>query len=268
MAFAGFAQTSQANNPGFSAPSTHPFGAFNQQVAQPAPYTGLNISQPIGFTSSLAPNLQAPDGIPSLAITNSTKFNDLPPILQDLLNDVENLVQSGSNIAKDLNAREFGQEIVNNAATGRQIFHDLSATTNTLVSDYLFAKDLRNKIDQAVQDVIIASRIIDGFKDAQQNLHLKNHAQFPLEFFSRITEQMAERIQRYRVIMEQVERKLESSFQTQQPPQAIAAALQSQNASFMALSVQVAEVHSELEALKAKFKARLGGTRDPFARVA
>jgi hypothetical protein len=49
------------------------------------------------------------------------------------------------------------------------------------VSDYLFAKDLRNKIDQAVQDVIIASRIIDGFKDAQQNLHLKNHAQFPLE---------------------------------------------------------------------------------------
>ena len=48
---------------------------------------------------------------------------------------------------------------------------------------------------------------------------------------------------------------------------AIAAALQSQNASFMALTVQVAEVHSELEALKAKFKARVGGTRDPFARV-
>jgi len=48
---------------------------------------------------------------------------------------------------------------------------------------------------------------------------------------------------------------------------AIAAALQSQNASFMALTVQVAEVHSELETLKAKFKARVGGTRDPFARV-
>ena len=35
----------------------------------------------------------------------------------------------------------------------------------------------------------------------------------------------------------------------------------------MALTVQVAEVHSELETLKAKFKARVGGTRDPFARV-
>ena len=34
-----------------------------------------------------------------------------------------NLVQSGSNIAKDLKTREFGQEIVNNATTGRQIFH-------------------------------------------------------------------------------------------------------------------------------------------------
>ena len=112
-------------------------------------------------------------------------------------------MQSGTNVAKDLKAREFGQEIVNNAATGRQIFHvrlpssffdrqqtedrtpgpqDLSATTNTLVSDDLFAKDLRNKIDQAVQDVIIASRIVDGFKDGQQIAHLKNHAQFPLEW--------------------------------------------------------------------------------------
>lgn len=34
-----------------------------------------------------------------------------------------NLVQSGTNIAKDLKTREFGQEIVNNATTGRQIFH-------------------------------------------------------------------------------------------------------------------------------------------------
>ena len=49
------------------------------------------------------------------------------------------------------------------------------------MSDDLFANDLRNKIDQAVQDVIIASRIVDGFKDPQQNAHLKNHAHFPLE---------------------------------------------------------------------------------------
>lgn len=87
------------------------------------------------------------DAIPTL--TNGTKFNDLPAVLQDLLNDIEsvagprrpsifppsiapcishthvcrNLVQSGTNIAKDLKTREFGQEIVNNATTGRQIFH-------------------------------------------------------------------------------------------------------------------------------------------------
>ena len=73
----------------------------------------------------------------------------------------------------------FDRQQTNDRTPGPQ---DLSATTNTLVSDDLFAKDLRNKIDQAVQDVIIASRIIDGFKDAQQNAHLKNHAQFPLEW--------------------------------------------------------------------------------------
>jgi hypothetical protein len=157
-------RSSQANNPGFSAPSTHPFGAFNQQVAQPAPYTGLNISQPIGFTSSLAPKYA---NLASLTTThppirpvcrlqteyprsqsqipqNSTTFPPFSrtfsmtssqsaqlagppsrhaPSISPHTHVCRNLVQSGSNIAKDLNAREFGQEIVNNAATGRQIFH-------------------------------------------------------------------------------------------------------------------------------------------------
>lgn len=49
-------------------------------------------------------------------------------------------------------------------------------------SDALFTKDIKAKADQAVQDTIVATRIIDGFRNPQQNgAYLKNHATFPLE---------------------------------------------------------------------------------------
>jgi nucleoporin p58/p45 len=47
----------------------------------------------------------------------------------------------------------------------------------------LFTQDLKAKVDQAVQDTIAATRIIDGFRNPQQNAaNLKNYADFPLEF--------------------------------------------------------------------------------------
>ena len=53
----------------------------------------------------------------------------------------------------------------------------------TLHSDYRLTKDLKVKVDQSVQDTIVAIRIIDGFRNPQQNgAHLKNHATFPLEY--------------------------------------------------------------------------------------
>lgn len=45
-------------------------------------------------------------------------------------------------------------------------------------------RELREKMDQAVQDTIAATRIIDAFKSpqsAQQSVWLKNYAGFPLE---------------------------------------------------------------------------------------
>ncbi len=55
-------------------------------------------------------------------------------------------------------------------------------TSSITHSDLLYARDLKAKADQAVQDTIIATRIIDGFKNPQQQgAYLKNHATFPLE---------------------------------------------------------------------------------------
>lgn len=56
-------------------------------------------------------------------------------------------------------------------------------TTSLIRSDLQFTKDLKVKADQAVQDTIAATRVIDGFKNPQQNgAYLKNYASFPLEY--------------------------------------------------------------------------------------
>lgn len=43
-------------------------------------------------------------------------------------------------------------------------------------------RELRTKMEQAVQDTIGAARIVDGFKSPQQHgAYLKNYATFPME---------------------------------------------------------------------------------------
>lgn len=60
---------------------------------------------------------------------------------------------------------------------------DLINTTSIIQSDLLFTKDIKAKAEQAVQDTIVATRIVDGFRNPQQNgAYLKNHATFPLEW--------------------------------------------------------------------------------------
>lgn len=58
-------------------------------------------------------------------------------------------------------------------------------TTSVIQSDAMFTRDIKAKADQAVQDTIAATRIVDGFRNPQQHgAYLKNHATFPLECVS------------------------------------------------------------------------------------
>lgn len=59
---------------------------------------------------------------------------------------------------------------------------ELVDITNTIRNDAHLTHDLKEKVDQAVQDTIVATRIIEGFKNPQSgNNYLKDHASFPLE---------------------------------------------------------------------------------------
>ena len=52
---------------------------------------------------------------------------------------------------------------------------------NTLKSDEDVTRDLRAKLDSAIQDEAIGTQILDGFQDPAKNAYLQTHANFPLE---------------------------------------------------------------------------------------
>lgn len=99
---------------------------------------------------------------------------------------------------------------------------ELLGVSSVIQSDSLFSKDLKAKTEQAVQDTIVATNIIEGFKNPHQSAaYLKNHASFPLEyvisthhdgsfnvdglltrFFTRVTQEMQERLQWYKNTIE------------------------------------------------------------------
>lgn len=94
-------------------------------------------------------------------------------------------------------------------------------TTNVIQNDLRHTEDLKAKVDQAMQDVIVATRIIEAFRNPQSgSSYLKDHAGFPLEyaqslltnhnallilenrFFQRVTQQMVERLTWYKSTIE------------------------------------------------------------------
>ena len=86
---------------------------------------------------------------------------------------------------------------------GVNLPQELVDITNTIRNDAHLTQDLKEKVDQAVQDTIVATRIIEGFKNPQSgNTYLKDHASFPLEYFTRVTEQMSQRLAWYKSTIE------------------------------------------------------------------
>lgn len=79
----------------------------------------------------------------------------------------------------------------------------LTGAISVLRSDVQHTRDLKHKVEQTVQDTIVATRIVEGFRNSQQNgQYLKTYANFPLEFFNRVTEQMRERLRWYKTTIE------------------------------------------------------------------
>lgn len=108
-------------------------------------------------------------------------------------------IQGRVQISKDLHQRKLGEEPTKGQEQIRTIhkvpniqssfvcqnsklYQDLINIATTIRNDLHHTQDLKAKVDQAVEDTIIATRIIDGFRNPQSSSsYLKDHARFPLE---------------------------------------------------------------------------------------
>jgi len=109
-------------------------------------------------------------------------------------------IQGRVQICKDLQQRKLGEEPTkeheairniqkvfislkaNLDLNKKKIIQDLVNTSTTIRNDLNVTQDIKAKVDQAVEDTIVATRIIDGFRNPQSgNTYLKDHAGFPLE---------------------------------------------------------------------------------------
>ncbi|KZV64880.1 hypothetical protein PENSPDRAFT_151916 [Peniophora sp. CONT] len=236
--------------------------AFGQQQQKPGLFGASAMSS--------APSVQmgTPTGPPPFV--KATKFNDLPDSLKKTFEDIEAHIQGRVQIGNELKQRKLGEEAAKGQDTIRSVHKDMANVVATLQADITSTRELRARVDQTVQDTIAATQIIDGFRNPQQHgAHLKTRAGFPFEYFSRITDEMRERLQWYKATLEQIERKLTSSAQAVQfTPQIIVATLEAQNSSSLALAERVAGIDADLQRLKGVYtqlwRQQTGSTRDPF----
>ncbi|KAI6024730.1 hypothetical protein BKA83DRAFT_4251493 [Pisolithus microcarpus] len=247
------------------------FGSTLQpQATLPAFGTGSTTTGPslFGVQQSMGISPVQPTG--QVLFSKSTKFNDLPEDIRKKFEALDSYIHGRIQISNDLKQRKLGQEPTKGQELIRQVHKELLSVTSMIQADAQYVRDLKAKTEQAVQDTIAATRIVDGFKNPQQHaVYLKNYASFPLEFFTRMSREMQERLQWCKNTIEQIERKLSSTVtQQQNTPQAIATALQAQHAVFVSLAAKTATVDAELQKLKALYtqlwRAKTGSVRDPF----
>jgi len=203
-------------------------------------------------------------------LNKSIKFNDLPDDIKRTLESIDSYVQGRIQISKDLHQRKLGDEPLKAQELLRGIQKDLVNTSTQIRDDLHFTKDMKAKVEQAAQDTIVATRIVDGFRAPQGSgaSYLKDRANFPLEFFSRATKNMKQRLAWYKSTIEQIERKLASSTSQTQTPHSISATLQAQHETFLSLASKTAALDAELQKIKTLYtqlwRAKTGSVRDPF----
>ncbi|KAI0091102.1 hypothetical protein BDY19DRAFT_991682 [Irpex rosettiformis] len=301
--FSGFGNNATgANNNAFGQSMTGGFGAANQlQKQQTLPVGGLNTSMNTFFKQPSQQTfvfkfsgLMTQTVGPPLFI-KSTKFNDLPEDVKKVLENIDTHIQGRIQISSDLKQRKLGEEATKGQELLRTVHKELVSAITILQNDVHQMRDLQTKTEQTVQDTVAATRIIDGFRNPQQNgQHLKTYASFPLEFFERVSEEMRSRLRWYKSTIEQIERKLSSvAAQTQPTPHGtlllplypsqtpvpvpvswrptsrpISSTLQAQHATFVALASKTAALDAELQKIKALYtqlwRAKTGSRRDPF----
>ncbi|KAG1886821.1 uncharacterized protein F5891DRAFT_988827 [Suillus fuscotomentosus] len=141
-------------------------GAFGQtQQQQPSGPTSMFGQQRQSLMMSTTP-ITGP-----APFSKSTKFNDLPDDIKRTFETIDSHIQGRIQISNELTQQKMGEEAIKGQELIRELhkyaqlptlsIQELLGVSSVIQSDSLFAKDLKVKTEQAVQDMIVATNIIE-----------------------------------------------------------------------------------------------------------
>lgn len=218
--------------------------------------------------STTAQPTQPTQGFMQFPYYQRERFNELPDAQRALLEEMDKVIQTQTQIKNELRARDQTSEPRRLPAEVHELKSLQESIAASLESDVKRLQTINARVER--------DRI-----DQLQLHHVAEHAKSKLSdgssfvdwlrsFYERAADEDVARIHRYRVTMEQIERHLLSLDQREQfAPRVIAEIIYDQNASFMGFAEQIATLHAEIETLKKDYvkwyQARYQSVRDPFA---
>ncbi|KAF8339575.1 uncharacterized protein EI90DRAFT_3117386 [Cantharellus anzutake] len=256
--FGGFGSTTGAPQP----QQTNSLFGTNTLVGQPFQTTTQPSTLPFGQTQAQPP---------VSGLIRTSKFNDLSDNDRQHLELFDASIQSQIQLSNELKAKKLGEDIEKATTILSGLMPSSDLIWNALRSDEDVTRDLKAKLDTAIQDETIATQILDGFQDVAKSGYLQTHANFPFEYYTQLTFQLEARLETYKSTIDVIERKLSSLAEPhKRSPQAISNTLRTQHALFMALASRAAELDITMKRIRqnatVQWRAQTGSARDPFDR--
>ncbi|KAJ8296226.1 Calcineurin subunit B [Rhodotorula toruloides] len=236
------------------------FGA--KPAGTTAPGLGGGLFGSIAGASTTAPSFGASSTLaaPSAAapaagsITKNTKFNDLPDAARNAVEEIDKFIRQQCQLADELKAKDLGSEVAQTQRMFEQYSAEASTVTSLLQTDARLLTTLRAELEQSLVDLTKTTTLVEGLKapQSQKAADTKAVATFPYEYFRRKTDEMRERIGRYKATMD-----------APIPP-----TLKAQHASLVSLASAVSALDLELKGLKDDYRViwreKTGRMVDPF----
>ncbi|GAO52703.1 hypothetical protein SAICODRAFT_68493 [Saitoella complicata NRRL Y-17804] len=264
-AFGGgqFGQT-QAQQPAFGGLSA---GLFGQSQTQQSATGGLGgglfgqTQTPVVGTQSMGfggfGGQQQQQQMPQMQqqnasnITLNTRYSDLPPDAQKLLDEMDKFIATQTMLADDLSARLPTQNtsistILNDV---QEVNRKLRTTQSFLSTDQTSLRALREVVDNDSNNARVATRLVDGLRTGG----IPRSAEPMIQYFAEQATEMEYRLQGYAGVIQEIGRHLETVEYTHEgnkKGEVLLGALREQQSSFMNLSAGVADVHNEIRALE------------------
>ncbi|KAI9015552.1 hypothetical protein DFJ74DRAFT_267721 [Hyaloraphidium curvatum] len=212
----------------------------------------------------------APQPAASASLGRTTKFLDLPMEIRAQFEKLEAAIQNERDLAETVRNSGTFAAIRRISEAKEQLSSKVDAVKSLLDGDGRLIEDLKSKVNNELRNAELVARHIDRMKDPAKARTASIAAQeATADYFQRLAGTYEERVRQYRVLIEEIERNLESLESSDRfDPKALGDIIRAQNESFMGLATKVAAVHDEIARQKAIWEKGHSSSIQPLADIA